>query len=114
MQCSAVGGSNQFRGDKVWWVAVETRPNGSLIGLLDSHLLPQLRTVADGFQEGRCRAHAFPVTEIMSPPSIWNHLHKAGGWRGLAQAQAMLRAGMGIVKLIQVVGSLDVLTFGYH
>lgn len=55
------------------------------------------------------------IKEIRLPAPTWNHLQKTGCWSDFALAQARLRAGMGIVKLIQVVvGSLGLLTFGYH
>lgn len=90
---------------------METRTNGSLACLLKSHLLSAIESHDGWIPAGTCSAHAIPIRRGHVAVS---HL-ETQGWRDRAQAQARLRAGMGIVKLIQVVvGSLGLLTFGYH
>lgn len=80
---------------QVWWVAVETRTNESLVCLLKSLLFSAIESYRRLILAGRCRAHAFPTMESWLPSPVWNNLREARGWSDLAQAQGQAEGGDG-------------------
>lgn len=96
VQCSAIGGVDQgSQMRQVWWVAVETRTNESLVCLLKSLLFSAIESYRRLILAGRCRAHAFPTMESWLPSPVWNNLREARGWSDLAQAQGQAEGGDG-------------------